>query len=371
MMSEGLRGLTGAKTDAAAWEALFRSFNARRGAGNLGYSQSSNKTIAIKINQNPANKLDKDYYSFNGVLENSNAITGNPHVLLALVKQLVNVAHVAPKDITICDPSSLLRGWGGPRTIGDSIYNYIHPLFPEVHFVDGAGKEGRELAIWPDQDSVVYPSNIPDSNDKKGRKIAAQILNAGYFINMAILKSHGDGPTLCAKNNIGSVSGPRGHKNLFGNNPKAPKYYSDLVPMMGNKDLGEKTLLFMIDAIYGCASANGTPTKWKKTFNDGWPSSIFMSQDGVAIDSVGFDFLNAEWGLPQDTDFYLYEAASLPAENGRKPSGLAYQPNEGSTQTLGSLGVFEHWNNPVAKQYSRNLSSSGSGIELFPVPASK
>ena len=30
-------------------------------------------------------------------------------------------------------------------------------------------------------------------------------------------------------------------------------------------------------------------------FNDAWPSSIFMSLDAVAIDSVGFDSLTSEW----------------------------------------------------------------------------
>ena len=30
-------------------------------------------------------------------------------------------------------------------------------------------------------------------------------------------------------------------------------------------------------------------------FNGDWPSSVFASQDPVAIDSVGYDFVNAEW----------------------------------------------------------------------------
>ena len=31
------------------------------------------------------------------------------------------------------------------------------------------------------------------------------------------------------------------------------------------------------------------------------------------------------------------------------------------------LGVHEHWNNPVDKQYSRNLGT-GNGIELVSIP---
>jgi hypothetical protein len=98
-------------------------------------------------------------------------------------------------------------------------------------------------------------------------------------------------------------------------------------------------------------------------FNTGWPASVFVSQDAVAIDSVGFDFLNAEWGMPQNTDYYLHEAASMPGANGVKLSGVAYRPNAGSSAFVGSLGAEEHWNNSSNKQYSRNLGT-GNGIEL-------
>jgi hypothetical protein len=112
-------------------------------------------------------------------------------------------------------------------------------------------------------------------------------------------------------------------------------------------------------------------------FGDGvdadWPSSLFASQDPVAIDSVGYDFLLAEWpdvvtggvygpgklaGGEQD---YLHEAAR--ADN--PPSGTFYDP-DGAGQGLKSLGVHEHWNDPFAKQYSRNLGGT-TGIELLPI----
>ena len=37
---------------------------------------------------------------------------------------------------------------------------------------------------------------------------------------------------------------------------------------------------------------------------------------------------------------------------------------------LASLGVHEHWNNPIDKQYSRNLGS-GQGIELLALSAAR
>ncbi len=90
-----------------------------------------------------------------------------------------------------------------------------------------------------------------------------------------------------------------------------------------------------------------------------------MSQDAVAIDSVLFDFLNAQYDMPQNTDYYLHEAASVPNAQGQKLSGTVYKPTAGSSTVLGSLGVHEHWNNVTAKQYSRNLDPvNGKGIEL-------
>ncbi|OHB60253.1 MAG: hypothetical protein A2167_02135 [Planctomycetes bacterium RBG_13_46_10] len=58
-------------------------------------------------------------------------------------------------------------------------------------------------------------------------------------------------------------------------------------------------------------------------------------------------------------DDYLHEAA----EANDPPSGTFYDPENDGIQ-VESLGVHEHWNNPVDKQYSRNLGS-GSGIELL------
>jgi len=363
MLSSALRTLTITTNDADAWDALFRSFNLRRGNGNIGYAQSPRKGIAIKINQNPCNSNNTNSYALNAVTAPAGdeySITGNPHLIVSLVKQLVAV-HVAQSNIIVLDASGLNRGWGGPRTIGDNIYKYIHPLYPGVRFVDGVGLQGRELAAWPSTNNIVYALNANGENTSCGLKICQQILNAGFFINLATMKSHGDGPTLCGKNHYGDVSGQR-HGPIYGNS--SPTYYSNLIPPMGHQELGEKTLFFMIDALYGASSPNTYPTKWKMTpFNNAWPSSVFVSQDGVAIDSVGFDFLNAEWGMPQNTDYYLHEAAYVPGANGLKLSGVAYRPSAGSSAFVGSLGTEEHWNNSTNKQYSRNLGI-GNGIEL-------
>ncbi len=360
MLSTNLQTLTSTTSDAAAWDALFHSFNVRRGNGDIGYAQSVRKGIAVKINQNPTNQGNNSYYANNGVSGDANAITASPHLIMALVSSLV-AAGVQETDIVISDPTSLNHQWGGPRTIGDSIYTYVHPSHPGVHFVDGVGQQGRELATWPTTDQILYASNA-GVTATLGTKIAQQFLDAGFIINMAIMKSHGDGPTGVFKNHYGAISGQR-HGPIYGN---TANYYSNLIEPMGHQELGEKEMLFMIDALYAASSPNVDPTKWSMApFNNSWPASLFLSQDAVAIDSVLFDFLNAQFNLPQNTDYYLHEAASVPNAQGAKLSGNVYKPTVGSTTVLGSLGVHEHWNNVTAKQYSRNLDPvNGKGIEL-------
>jgi len=75
-----------------------------------------------------------------------------------------------------------------------------------------------------------------------------------------------------------------------------------------------------------------------------------MSQDTVAIDSVGLDFINMEHTLWNNADNYLHEMAQADDP----PSGTFYDP-EGDGVRMQSLGVHEHWNNASDKKYSRNL----------------
>ncbi len=127
-------------------------------------------------------------------------------------------------------------------------------------------------------------------------------------------------------------------------------------------------MLYMLDGLFsGKHPVDAVPRRWSSApFNGNWTCSLFASQDPVAIDSVGIDFLQSEYSdYPRQSgvDDYLLEAALA----GHPPSGTFYDPNHAtSTTRLGSLGVHEHWNNPQDKQYSRNLGAS-AGIELVKV----
>ena len=89
----------------------------------------------------------------------------------------------------------------------------------------------------------------------------------------------------------------------------------------------------------------------------------------MAIDSVGFDFLYAEYQEAKNrgVDDFLHEAALA----NRPASETFYDPDHADAQKrLPSLGVHEHWNNATDRQYSRNLKT-GQGIELMPVSLTK
>ena len=136
--------------------------------------------------------------------------------------------------------------------------------------------------------------------------------------------------------------------------------FSAFTDYLGHKDLGEKTILFIIDGLYGNDNVDGPPhRKWKMApFNDAWPKSIFMSFDGVAIDSVGFDFLTSEWpDLPDiaNADNYLRESALA----NDPPSKTFYDPERDGIRCR-SLGVHEHWNNGTARS-TRAISEKRTG----------
>jgi hypothetical protein len=127
-------------------------------------------------------------------------------------------------------------------------------------------------------------------------------------------------------------------------------------------------VLYLLDGLFsGKHPIDPVPRKWSSApFNGTWTSSLLASQDPVAIDSVGIDFLRAEYSdFPRQrgVDDYLHEAALA----ANPPSGTFYDPDHPTpVKRLTSLGVHEHWNNALEKKYSRNLGT-GNGIELVAV----
>jgi uncharacterized protein (DUF362 family) len=363
MMSRAIRALTGEKNDVAAWNGLFKHFNRTHGKGSSGYKKG--EKIVVKVNYVGCMQAWRgdtvtgiDDYN----LRSADYMNTSPQMIIALLRQLVNEAGVNEADITVGDTLCYFP---------NEFYNMCHEEFSNVHYLEYLGKFGRtgaKLSPMP-----LYWST-PEAKGKKQDYVPASYAEAAYLINLANLKSHNDqaGITLCAKNHYGSlVRRPARqseyydmHKDLPYNTP-GMGHYRPLVDLMGHKHLGGKTLLYLIDGLYaGQHAKDRAPRKWKSPpFNGDWSSSLLASQDPVAIDAVGYDFLWNEWddgSHRSGTNDYLIEAAM--ADN--PPSGTFYDPDhEGNVIRLASLGVYEHWNNPADKQYSRNLGT-GEGIEL-------
>jgi len=344
MVSDALISLTGDKNEKKAWSKLFVFFNKSKNHGNHGYVNT--EKIAIKVNENNTSSHS-----------DSPEINVSPQLVYALVKSLVNQGGVPQNRITVFDAS---------RFITDYTFNKCHAEFPNVIFVDNAGGDGRTKSIYK-ADAIHYSKD----NGKLATGLATCAIEADYLINVAILKGHvGQGVTLCGKNWYGATDinadWRKNAHNNFDQDRNGGNKYVTFVDYMGHKDLGGKTMLYLIDGFYGAKAVNGLPKPmWKmKPFNGNWPCSLFASQDPVAIDAVALDFISSEWPDAVDmnyADSYLLEAAK--AENA--PSGTSYDPENDGIK-LKSLGVLEHWNNATDKQYSRNMGKK-TGIELVAV----
>ncbi|MEO8592377.1 MAG: DUF362 domain-containing protein [Candidatus Solibacter sp.] len=354
MMSKAVLGLTGEKSEAKSWEMVFKNFNDTHGFGNKGYQKG--EKIAIKINMNNDRSNTKPWPSGRGM--------PSPQLVQAFLRQLVQNAGVPAEDITLFDATD-------GRFISDPIYNRImadadermHKIKFQVNPANAA--RGRE-AVEPDE---AHP--IKFSDPKVGTAYQPKcVVESKYRISYAMLRAHTIcGVTLCTKNNNGSLYwpasnywGPRVYHEYIRKTRGVPAYNA-FVDILAHPQVGGKNLLNFLDGIYSAEQSETNVVRWQ-SFDDHWTSSIFMSQDPVAIDSVGLDFIRNE---PREAgvhgtgepDNFMHEAALI----GAAPSGIKYDPAQDGHIATASLGVHEHWNNPAEKKYSRNLGKK-EGIEL-------
>jgi len=374
MLAAAVRNLTGKSTVADAWDALFIYFNWRKyGLENTGYTPG--EKIFIKINATSAwgyglpggnitddyNKRENEFYSISET---------SPQIVLSTLRQLVNQCGIAEEDISVGDPM---------RYLYNHCYDKWAAEFPNVNYIAHTAGGGRQ-GVVPTTVPVIFYSDrgtvLPVTDDY----IYTVMNDADYMINIPQMKAHARaGITLFAKNHFGSQTRDNAqhlHNGLVapdGINPTRTDYgmYRVQVDMMGHERIGQNTVLYLLDALWAGSEATDPPTKWDLApFNGDWTSSIFVSQDIVAIESVAYDFLRSEYdgqggkvNYPNmgAVDDYLHQAA----DSTRWPAGIAYDP-EGDGSQIPSLGVHEHWNNPEDKKYSRNLGI-GNGIELIAI----
>jgi uncharacterized protein (DUF362 family) len=362
MMSRSILDLTHQKNEKQAWDALFRNFNETHKQGSSGYRPGEIVAIKVNCNQDRSPAWGVPMARPGAPPRGPQNGLPSPHAVVALITQLIH-AGVRGEDILVYDVT-------GMRNVGQPIYTRVRAnpdrQFQAVRFLVGTDYDlGGRMAPTPDMENPVRFSKagVPAAY------LATQVNATKYMINMALLRPHGmAGVTLIGKNHFGSVHFPNDggwspralHDHVARTQPNGS--YNALVDLMGHRHLGGKTMLYLLDGMYTAEHNEGNVFRWA-SLGDHWASTLLISQDPVAIDSVGLDLLRSEPRAVEvrgNADNYLHEAALA----NKPPSGATYNPD--GRGRLESLGVHEHWNNPAEKKYSRNLGRK-QGIELLVV----
>lgn len=390
MVDQSILTLTEKESYEDAWNAIFTYHNERKSAQSHGYIQG--ERVFVKINQGTAAWLvntEPEYgWPSSGGLAAINqswkrhyfgATETGPFVVLTILRHLVNFAGVPQENIYVGDPMGIIFKHNFDIWYGE---------FPNIKYIDKRGNDHNRYPITPADEPSMFYSDQGEVLGESDETFFSFMEEVEYMINVAAFKPHKlGGVTFTAKNHFGSITRNAAshlHPSLISTanegmvpNNEGYQNYRVKVDIMGHKYLGRNTMLFIIEGLFG-GSENEVlrPIKYfMEPFNGDWSNSIFMSIDQVALESVAYDFLRAEfdgetnpglegnypdWPNWYGVDDYLHQAAD-PAN---WPNGFVYNPDgEGS---LMSLGVHEHWNNKTDKQYSGNLGLDG-GIELVQV----
>jgi hypothetical protein len=388
MADQAIKTVGGKSTVKESWDEIFKSFNLKKTGTASGYT--AGQTIFIKVNNgqagwaiNYSNLAETGNNSATGV-KNAAMTNTTPATVLAIVRQLVDTCGI-PQDMIYI---------GEPMThVYKSLYDAIHPGYPNVKILDKDGYTnlGRVKSSGWTNDAIKWSDKGDEMPDAVSDKLMNELYNASYLIPIAALKAHArGGVTLCAKlhfgshgrNSVGNFDSFHLHAGLIctvDNDVMSSGVRGDyhmyrvLTDIMGHEKLGRNSLIFIVDGLWGGIEATDMPVKWKTApFNTDWPSSLFMSQDEVALESVCIDFLRAEANVNAAfknrpffpaVDDYLHQAA----DQANWPTGFTYDPEGDGTPMPASLGVHEHWNSDADKMYSKNLSNDGKGIELVEI----
>lgn len=359
MFEQALLNITGESNSKKAWDKLFTYQNALKGNGNRGYKKG--EKVVVKININPSGSPDAEW---------KDRGYPSPHMLNSMVKHLVEVAGVNGEDIILAEPC---RYFAGP--VYDKIRSNSSSEYREISFVEKKGQDiANHLQAQPDTDNTIY-FNMPDGSKYK-MCLPQCFSDADYMIDYSVVRPHSIfGITNVAKNHFGSVwdfdenaFNPRDLHVFASNADASNNKHGDphcSPVLLGHKTIKNKTMLYLADGLYTAYNQGADVLRFSSMDND-WFSSLLVSLDPVALESVCYDFIISEHNLVEENksfngnqDSQLHETAMA----GNPPSGTVYDPeNDGAG--LESLGVHEHWNNAKDKLYSRNMGKN-KGIELI------
>jgi uncharacterized protein (DUF362 family) len=290
MVDRGMRTLTGAASLAEAWRTLLPNYQ-------------PGQSIAIKVNCNN---------------EDDSRLNTTSQTINAILRGLIQMG-VRPNDIVMFDAI---------RRMPDRFAN--RNQYPGVGILDNgtgrfanagfdAGEPSATLTFAPPP-GIPMPPKI---------KITDVLVRATYVINVPILKAHlgSAGVTLAFKNHFGSINHPEYlHDYMF---PGAQYFrvdYNPLVDLYRNANVGKKTIITIAEGLFTGNRYDSLPMKMR-SFENQPPNSLFFATDPVALDSVLYDFLAAEFQLPDGADNYLRlaSAAGLGTFERGNPWGAGYR----------------------------------------------
>jgi hypothetical protein len=250
MVHTGLTQLTGAASVTLAMQALVPSTPA--------YNQAK---VALKINHI------------------SSYLSTHYAVIKPIYDALVDIG-IQPGNITAYDTRSL-KSSAGPISGNIQFEQYNQGGSDDANWGGSASISGRTVR-WP-----------------------RTLYEADWLINLAVYKDHsGPAVTLCCKNHLGSIN-----KSAAG----FPCAGAELAPLNAHAQLsphwisgmGGKTVLCVIDAIFGSISGNGPGNPV-----DCAPERLYLSCDPINIDHVGWTDMGSLDGEAQSEPPHLAPAVT-------------------------------------------------------------
>jgi hypothetical protein len=265
MVDQGLMSLTGQPDIHDAWSSLLPNYHVGQG-------------IAVKVNFNNSSTCDDTDHQIDALIQPVNA----------LVRGMKQIG-VAENDIWIYDAIRSIPD----RFVSSSRYEGIQYFDNGCHNI--AGFSNTYVTFYPPLGVTIPPIRLTDL-----------LVNATYLIDIPIMKCHsGPGATGNFKNHFGSIEKPgQLHNYVCLDWDGYRSDYSPFVDLHNSPHIGDKTVLYLGDGLFAAGMFNNPPQIWA-TFGNQVPNSLFFSVDPVATDCIMFDFLNAEFTIPDASYNYL------------------------------------------------------------------
>ena len=287
MVDQGLMILTSQSSVEDAWRVLLPDYQV-------------GKAVAIKANFNNSTSCNDTDQQIDALIQPVNSI----------VRGLKSIG-VIESDIWVYDAIRLIPN----RFVLGCQYQNIR------YFDNGC----RNMAGFSSNTLVKF--NPPPGVNIAPIRVTDVLVNASYLINMPIMKGHGlTGATVSFKNHFGSINLPSELHEFVGLTRGGFRVdYSPFVDLYNSTHIGGKTILTIGDGLFAARYQWTSPQVWS-TFGNQVPNSLFFAIDPVAADCVMFDFLDAEFDLPDASyDFLrLADEAGLGIFERGDPWGSGY-----------------------------------------------